>query len=53
MNISKSIKSKITGTFSHNNNISVSLGTFIHGDTYRLSTKLDMCYKVNNKYKAF
>ena len=39
MNISNSIKSKITGIFSHNNNISVWLGTFIHSDTYRLRTR--------------
>ena len=39
MNISNSIKCKITGIFSLNNNISVWLGTFIHSDTYRLRTR--------------
>ena len=39
VNISNSIKSEITGIFSHNNNISVWLGTFIQSDTYRLSTR--------------
>ena len=38
VNISNSIKSKKTGIFSHNNNISVWLGAFTHSDTYRLST---------------
>ena len=32
-------KSKRTGSFSHNNNISVWLGTFIHRDTYRVLTR--------------
>ena len=39
MNISNVIKSKITGTFGHDNNISVLLGAFTHSDTYRLSTR--------------
>ena len=38
VNISNSIKSKTTGILV-NNNISVWLGTFIHSDTYRLSTR--------------
>ena len=39
MNVSNVIKSKITGTFGHDNNIFVLLGAFTHSDTYRLSTR--------------